>query len=144
MVSHILEEHDPHPQLFDRMLRVVAEMAGDRREQIFLWFQMELLREAGLSPQLAGCNDCGMEIDESERIFFSPARGGTVCVNCEGLAHDRIELDGRLVRMLAAFLKLRSLPSLTRAHTDPLNALLAQHIEQQLSKRLRMPRYVLG
>jgi hypothetical protein len=36
------------------------------------------------------------------------------------------------------------LPRLTRHQTDPINRLLADHVEHTLGKRLRLSRYVLG
>src|SRR5438552_1295577 len=36
LVSFLIEEHDPHPQLFDRLEQTVAELATPRREETFL------------------------------------------------------------------------------------------------------------
>ncbi len=143
LVAAVIEEHDPHPALFDRMLRVIAELGGAKREQVFLWFEMTLLREAGLMPQLEACDACRLGIDEGEVVYFSPERGGIICRNCEHQARDRIEVNASLVRMLAGFLKLRSLPGLTREHTDPLNRLIAEHVQHQLGKKMKMVGYVI-
>jgi hypothetical protein len=56
-----------------------------------------------------------------------------------------METDVRLVRLVQGVMKLPAkLPRLTRHQTDPINRLLANHIENTLSRRLRMPAYVLG
>src|SRR5687768_2617076 len=44
LVSRLIEEHDAHPDLFDRMEATLLELAGERREQVFLAFEMDLLR----------------------------------------------------------------------------------------------------
>jgi hypothetical protein len=55
-----------------------------------------------------------------------------------------------LLRMTQLILKLprnaesSKLPRLTRHQTDPINRLLANHIEHTLNRRLRLCPYVLG
>src|SRR5438874_4025342 len=45
LVSLLLEEHDPHPQVFDRLESTLTELGGARAEEHFLAFQLDLLRE---------------------------------------------------------------------------------------------------
>src|SRR6185312_238607 len=45
LVSRLIEEHDPHPDLFDRMEWMLPELATPRREETFLSLQLDLLRE---------------------------------------------------------------------------------------------------
>ena len=59
-------------------------------------------------------------------------------------------IDTRLLRMAQSILRLpradgatQRLPRLTRHQTDPINRLLAEHIEHTLGRRLRLPAYVL-
>jgi DNA repair protein RecO (recombination protein O) len=148
LVGTLVEEHDPHPDLFERLKAVLVDLATPRMEEAFLAFELDLLREAGYLPEMAACVGCGQAI--ADRAFFSPARGGIICRNCEPTTPDRMQVDARLVRMVQGILKLprsngspQRLPHLTRHQTDPINKLLAEHIEQTLSRRLRMPGYVL-
>lgn len=149
LVGAVLEEHDPHPDLFDRLEAVLIELPTPRIEESFLTFQLDLLREAGYLPELSACVECGAPI--GDRSSFSPSRSGIVCRNCESAAPDRISVDSRLVRMVHGILMLprnngspRRLPHLTRHQTDPINNLLATHVQQTLSRRLRMTAYVMG
>jgi DNA repair protein RecO (recombination protein O) len=151
LVSRLFEEHDPHPDLFDRLESLPTDLASARREEAFLAFELDLLRESGYLPELFHCALCGHQMEGREPSYFSPDRGGVVCRNCEAAAPDRTEIDGRLLRLLQGILRLpRSngtiarLPQLTRHQTDPINRLLADHVEHTLAKRLRMPRYVMG
>ena len=150
LVSFLIEEHDPHPQLFDRLEQTIAELATARREEAFLAFELDLLRETGYLAELASCVACGSTLGEREPAFFSPQRGGVVCRNCEGTTIDRFAIDQRLLRMVQSILRLpradgdvQRLPELTRLQTDPINRLLAGHIQHTLGKRLRLPAYVL-
>lgn len=149
LIGMLIENHDPHPELFDRFEHALSELGSTRTEESFLSFELDLLREAGYLPEMSACVMCGVQT--ADRAYFSPSMGGVVCRNCEGSVPDRMEIDPRLVRLVHSVLRLprangspQRLPQLTRHQTDPINRLLAGHIEHNLSKRLRMPSYVLA
>lgn len=150
LVNVLIEEHDPHPELFDRMQQTLKDLGTRQIEESFLVFQLDLLRETGYLPELTACLQCGSMIDDRDRVYFSPNRGGAVCRNCEGTTPDRMEIDARLLRIVRSVLSLprvngqtQRLPSLTRHQTDPINRMLAEHIEHTLGRRLRMVPYVV-
>jgi len=150
MSGLLIEEHDPHPQLFDRLEQTIGELATPRREEVFLAFQLDLFREAGYLPDLSACANCRAPFSDRIPWSFSPSRGGIVCRDCEHLAHDRIAIDPRLLSMVSMILRmprqngaLLRLPRLTRHQTDPINRVFAEHVQHTLSRRLRLPRYVL-
>jgi DNA repair protein RecO (recombination protein O) len=150
MCGLLIEEHDPHPQLFDRLEQTLKELATPRQEEVFLAFELDLFREAGYLPNLSGCANCRQPFNDRTPWSFSPSRGGIVCRECEGLAHDRIPIDARLLSMVSMILRLPRqngallrLPRLTRHQTDPINRVFAEHMQHTLSRRLRLPRYVL-
>jgi len=151
LVSRLIEEHDPHPQLFDRFERTIPELATPKREESFLAFQLDLLRESGYLAELFACVCCGSMMDERAPAYFSAARGGVVCRNCEQTTPDRSQVDARLLRLLQTVLRLprangspQRLPQLTRHQTDPINRMFADQIQHTLGRGLRLPRYVLG
>lgn len=153
LVGRLIEEHDAHPDLFDRLDATLSEFGTPRLEEAFLAFQLDLLRETGYLAELTVCVACGNSVHSvnGAAAYFSPGRGGIVCRNCEGVIHDRNELDPRLLRLVQGVLRLpRSqrgetlrLPQLTRHQTDPLNRLFASHVEHTLGRRLQMAKYVL-
>jgi DNA repair protein RecO (recombination protein O) len=149
LISTLIEEHDPHPELFERLESTVVDLGTAKLEESFLAFELDLLRQTGHLAELGGCVECGSALGDS--VYFSPSRGGIVCRNCEGATPDRISFDPRLLRLAQQILKLprangtpQRLPRLTRHQTDPLNRLLALHIQHTLGRRLRMPRHVIG
>ncbi len=157
LVSRLFEEHDPHPQLFDRLETTIPELATRRREEAFLSFQVDLLRESGYLPELFACVSCGTSMESGSGnggyggAYFSASLGGLVCRSCEGTTPDRMEIDSRLVRMIQGILRLprangspQRLPQLTRHQTDPINRLFVDQIQHTLGRALRLPRYVLG
>lgn len=152
LVDRLLEQHDPHPELFDRLEATIPELASPRREQAFLAFELELLRELGILAELGRCVACGRPpIDGTGDGYFSSQMGGVVCRNCESAVPDRLLIDGRLLRLLQGMLRLPRqsgstlrLPHLTRHQTDPINRLLVDHVQHTLGRPLRMGRWVVG
>jgi DNA repair protein RecO (recombination protein O) len=150
LCSLLIEEHDPHPQLFDRLEQTLRELHTPRQEEVFLAFQLDLFRETGYLPDLSGCSNCRAPFSDREPAWsFSPFRGGIVCRNCEGVVPDRIPLDARLVSMVGHLLRLprqngalQRLPRLTRRQTDPLNRVFAEHMQHTLGRKLRLARFV--
>src|SRR3954468_11295687 len=153
LVNLLIEEHDPHVELFDRLEQTLTDLGTPRIEECFVAFELDLLRESGYVPELAACVECGSgNFSDREPLFFSPARGGIVCRNCEGVSPDRLEVDPRLLRIVRGILTLprepngavQRLPRLTRHQAAPINRFLARHIEHTLGRPLRMPRWMLG
>jgi DNA repair protein RecO (recombination protein O) len=152
LVSLLFEEHDPHAALFDRFAQTLSKLSGPQVEEVFLAFQIDLLRESGYLAELLACTSCGYVLGDrlTDAAYFSPGAGGVVCRNCEGAAHDRISIDPRLLRLAQSLLRLPKtngspvrLPRLTRHQTDPLNRIFAAQIQHTLGKRLRLQDYVL-
>ena len=150
LVGRLIEEHDPHPEIFDRLEQTLPELATARHEQVFLAFQIDLLRESGYLAELFCCVSCGSVLDGRDVVYFSPGRGGIVCRNCEGAVPDRGNVDPRLLRLLQGILRLprsngspQRLPQLTRHQTDPINRMFADQIQHTLGRRLRLPKYVI-
>ncbi|MGA3066979.1 MAG: DNA repair protein RecO, partial [Tepidisphaeraceae bacterium] len=146
LLGMLIEERDPHERAFDALENLLPPLSTPRREEAFLAFELDLLRESGFFPELAVCVSCSQEPEARGSIGFSPSRGGVVCSRCESSFPDRINLDHRLLRLLRqmpAHADPDRLPRLTRHQTDPLNRLLAAHVEHALGRRLRMPPYIL-
>jgi DNA repair protein RecO (recombination protein O) len=151
LISRLIEEHDPHVDLFNRFEWTLPELATPRQEEVFLAFEMDLLRETGYLAELFCCVSCGSTPDERSPVFFSADRGGIVCRCCEGSIPDRSSIDPRLLRLLQGILRLprangspQRLPQLTRHQSDPINRLFAAQIQHTLGRPLRLPKYVLS
>jgi DNA repair protein RecO (recombination protein O) len=147
----LIEEHDPHRHLFDRLEALLADLPTPRVEEAFLAFELDLLRETGYLAELGACAACGNRVGDREACYFSAAQGGLICRNCQNSVPDRMPFDLRLLRMIQGIMRLpksngstQRLPRLTRHQTDPLNYLFAEQIAHTLSRRLHLPRYVLA
>jgi DNA repair protein RecO (recombination protein O) len=145
LVSMTLEEHDPHPEVFDSLQRTLTQLAGPPIEEAFLAFELELLRQTGFVPEFAQCANCHNPIGDREDVWFAASRSGIVCRNCHNSFLQRMTLDVRLLRLVRAMQVAdpTRLPRLTRHQTDPLNYLLAEHIEHTLGKQPKLAAYIL-
>ncbi|HEX8911027.1 MAG TPA: DNA repair protein RecO, partial [Humisphaera sp.] len=101
LVDRLLEQHDPHPELFDRLEQTLPELASPRREEAFLAFELDLLRETGHMAEVTECVACHRPAPtDVPRAFFSADLGGTVCRDCEMSVPDRRSIDSRLIRLV--------------------------------------------
>ncbi len=151
LVGLLIEEHDPHPHLFDRLERTLSDLHTPRLEESFLAFELDLFRESGYLPDLSACTNCRAPFSDRGIWSFAPSRGGIVCKNCEGVTPDRIPIDARLLSLTNNILRLPRqngnllrLPMLSRAQTDPLNRIFGEHMQHTLGRRLRVGRFVVG
>lgn len=152
LITTLIEEHDPHPEVFDRLEATITDLVTPRAEESFLAFELDLLHQTGNLADLSACAQCGGAIGDRETAaYFSPARGGIICRNCQGATPDRMGFDARLLRIAQQILRLprtngspQRLPRLTRHQTDPLNRLFAEHVQHTLGRGMRMPRYVIA
>ncbi|MGA2500012.1 MAG: DNA repair protein RecO [Tepidisphaeraceae bacterium] len=150
LASLLFEQRDPHPAVFDHLEQLATNLATPRIEQAFLAFELNLLGEAGYLPELSRCVSCGSAMPARPGpMSFSADHGGVLCGNCESAFPARATIDGRLLGVIQIVLNLQNagaplnrLPVLTRHQTDPINRLLAGHMQHILGRPLRMRGYV--
>jgi DNA repair protein RecO len=122
--SRMLDQHDPHPGVFDAMVHSLNELEqGVEQEFILARFLWMLLVDVGYKPRFDGAPDA---VEKSETVLFSPSEGGVVggvsgsgCwrVRCSTIrtlqmiesgstihGTDR-ESSGRASRLLAAYMR---------------------------------------
>ena len=150
LTATLIEEHDPHPELFDRFKSTLAELGTQRLEESFLAFQLDLLNQTGHLAELDRCVACGKGLGNAPVAYFSPSQSGAICPNCGPATPDRLSIDPRLLRLVQSIRKLPKangstlrLPRLTRHQTDPLNRLILAQVQAMTGRPLRLRGYVL-
>lgn len=95
LVSALTQEYDPHPALFDALLKLLRELAGGGTERnrapgwqkdvagAIVRFQIALLKAIGYAPTFGHCLDCGRPRRRGGPAYFSSSAGGLVCRDCE-------------------------------------------------------------
>jgi DNA repair protein RecO (recombination protein O) len=102
LVSRLTEEYDPHPELFDALLKLLGQLAGQTSGSeptpaeaavALVGFQGALLKAIGYTPVLRQCVGCGQPRVRGTRAYFSSSAGGLLCRDCEMHHADKRRLS---------------------------------------------------
>jgi DNA repair protein RecO (recombination protein O) len=119
-VAHCVQEADPAPAVFDLLLFCLHQLEdGADIYRVLCIFDIRLLRELGMSPELEHCMVCAEAIDQEAVI--SPADGGAVHPGCSKPSNLPVLRAGE-VRVLNFFARKR-IGSLGNLKTDPESSL---------------------
>lgn len=94
------QEHDAHPGLFDALLTLLRELAGETpagAAASIVRFQADLLRSIGLAPSLRQCVGCGAPRVRGSPAYFSSSAGGLLCAACAPRHVEKHEIAASLV-----------------------------------------------
>lgn len=102
LCDRLVDDHDPHPQLFDLAIGALLGFASDRPWPAeVLRFEMMALRCLGHLPALDACAECGRPVALDSRTPFSYASGGLLCSVCRPGKTGVILLGAGTVKTLA-------------------------------------------
>jgi len=155
MVSRMLAEGDPYPQVFDLLHNSLSRLdeADSPAAALLAFFQWRVLRHVGLLGQLTECISCGQKIipshaSASREVYFSSGTGGLLCANCEVGIGEKLRLDSQTLAGLATLQSVKEGRPSGRRATMPdaqgyaVNRMLAYHVAQLLHRPLRLAGYV--
>lgn len=135
------DEREPNPDLFDTLLSVLYVLeSGTDPEIAARYYELQMLSILGYEPHFDSCLRCGKPIGR-ERVAFSPALGGIVCMDCGPLPPDAIEVPGAATTYARALLnaephKLKDMKVPPGARRD-LERMLKWHIRYRLENDLK-------
>jgi DNA repair protein RecO (recombination protein O) len=102
LISLSLEEGEPYLQIYELICSFLdyLEKGGDELNSRLL-FELRLVYLLGYMPHLLHCSEC-LKIFDHEKVRFDANRGGSLCLDCAGLAGVPIDLGtvGSLARTL--------------------------------------------
>lgn len=151
LVQHALQEHDPHPVLFDRLLGALRMLGTPEQDrQAVLNFQWATLVEAGYRPELDQDAATGAPLEEARTYGFAAHLGGFVADATESTMARPI--TGPIWRVRAETLGvLRGLGNGeegagvgTGEAVDRASRLLAVHLREVLGRELPSMRHLFG
>jgi DNA repair protein RecO (recombination protein O) len=80
LTEKFLEDHDPHPPLFDKLTKFLETVQETKDPtQILAWlilYQLRLLEETGVAPVFDACVNCGAELKALPLRRGSTPKGG--------------------------------------------------------------------
>ncbi len=107
LADRSLEERHAAEPLY-ALLRRAYELldAGMAPGRVARWYEMHLLDELGMRPEVDRCVECDRVLAANERFRWVPALGGVVCERCPGPSHQRAGLGLEAVKLLKAYQRL--------------------------------------
>jgi len=107
LADRSLEERHAAEPLY-ALLRRAYELldAGMAPGRVTRWYEMHLLDELGMRPEVDRCVECDRVLESAERFRWVPPLGGVVCERCPGPTHDRAGLSLEALKLLKAYQRL--------------------------------------
>ena len=142
LADRSLEERHAAEPLYALLRRAYelldAEMAPGR---VARWFEMHLLDELGVRPEVDRCVECDRVLESDERFRWVPPVGGIVCERCPGPPHDRAGLSLEALKLLKAYQRL-DIEALAGLRISPaieseVEAALREFVRQALEREAR-------
>ena len=150
LTEKFLEDHDPHPDLFDKFQKFLETLQEtDTESKILAWlilYQLRLLEEIGLGPMLDACVNCSGSIDQdrvgtaSPTIYFSSGHNGLLCSDCEMAFAEKRAIEPSLIDILNNPAKL---PKTESEKLKQIEVLLIYHFTELLHKPPKMAKYFI-
>ena len=167
LTEKFLEEHDSHPELFDKLVKFLDTIQQAKEQNLTLaWlilYQLRLLEETGLAPVFNACINCGANVakassfrklspcqgpvprrgegvERDRQCYFSSRENGVLCAACEQTFPEKRAIDSGLVEILKTPAKL---PKTELKKLKKIEALLIYHFTELLGKPPRMAKYFI-
>jgi DNA repair protein RecO (recombination protein O) len=146
LIDVMVAGRESGPETYELLLQslIVLEEQEEPSSLFLPMFELLLLTHVGYAPHLAGCQQCGLNLDEREMpLLFSPSRGGLLCQNCRGQAGVILRLSAESLHMLrdlrdgelAASLKTTASPRVYRETRALVSSILSRHLPKPLKSR---------
>ena len=107
LADRSLEERHAAEPLYTLLRRAYELLdAGMAPGRVARWFEMHMLDELGVRPEVDRCVECDRVLESDERFRWVPPLGGVVCERCPGPPHDRTGLGLEALKVLKAYQRL--------------------------------------
>lgn len=146
LVINMVDEHDPHPQLFDDFMQFLKDVqtANNSTEtmSLLIFFQLSLLREIGLQPVLNECVNCKNKYSEKWfDVYFSSSANGILCRDCDMSFPDKVKLSKATAYCLA---NLKDIPQANDQTLNRVERIIVNLLASHMQKMPKMAKYILG
>ena len=145
LTTSFLEDHDPHPALFDKFIKFLETLqeAGDPAAMLawLILYQLRLLEETGQTPLLDGCTNCSADYSPDwKQAWFTSHANGLLCDGCEAAFAEKRKIEATTVNALR---NPQRLPKTPHAQLIEIERLLIYHFTELLHKPPKMAKYFL-
>jgi DNA repair protein RecO (recombination protein O) len=107
LADRSLEERHAAEPLY-ALLRRAYELldAGMAPGRVARWYEVHLLDELGMRPEVDRCVECDRVLESAVRFRWVPPLGGVVCERCPGPPHERAAVSLEGLKLLKAYQRL--------------------------------------
>ncbi len=107
LADRSLEERHAAEPLYSLLRRAYELLdTGMAPGRVARWYEMHLLDELGVRPEVDRCVECDRLLESAERFRWVPPLGGVVCERCPGPGYDRAGLSLEGLKLLKAYQRL--------------------------------------
>ena len=142
LVNLLTTDFDPHPGLFDALLAFLNEVNRDKKQALaaLAIFQMNLLREIGLSPVFEFCVNCKNHFNaQSQEAYFSNNAKGLICRDCQGAFPDGVPIAKKAVNCLTGD---NSIASADQRTVEQIEDIFISYFTDILGRAPKMAKYI--
>lgn len=137
VIDQVLPDREPGDSMFRLALSIVGQLQAENIWMPLTYFDLWLVRLAGLLPDLHRCTACGMALNGSQ-AYFHPMEDGLLCNRDKRLASAGISAEARALatQMFRAPVEAFAGAPWPRHRGADLRRFLAQRIERHIEKKL--------
>jgi DNA repair protein RecO (recombination protein O) len=107
LADRSLEERHAAEPLYALLRRAYEILdVGMAPGRVARWYEMHLLDELGVRPEVDRCAECDRMLESGERFRWVPPLGGVICERCPGPPHERAALSLEALKLLKAYQRL--------------------------------------
>lgn len=150
LLNGLTEEFDSAPEVFDLAAATLNALSIPESfpSTVIIHFEITLLKQIGLLPNLFECTVCGNAVESDGRVAHWVSQGGLLCANCRreeyvgagtSISAASIEI---LRRMVKESTERTSRLMLSPQHADECHKLAVSAITQALGRRPATLRYI--
>lgn len=143
LTEAFLEDHDPHPVLFDKFTTFLETLQAAKDQTAMLaWlilYQLRLLEEIGVAPALDACVNCATAFSPNwKSAYFSSHSNGLLCADCEPAFAEKRSV---LPHALNVLQNPNKLPQTPQNQLNQIEQLLIYHLTELRHKPPKMAKY---
>ncbi|MBZ5525428.1 MAG: DNA repair protein RecO [Acidobacteriia bacterium] len=137
VIDQLLPDREPSDSIFRLALSVISHLRGDAIWMPLTYFDLWMVRLAGLLPDLTTCVECGAKLN-GDKAYFHPRADGLLCPRDKKLASGEVTEESRELAagMLRAPVETFAGNPWPRAVAADLRKFLKQRIELHVEKKL--------
>ena len=150
LLDRVTEDSDPHPDLFDIVVRGLYHLTEALQPDFVLHAtEIRVLDAAGYAPRLDLCIACGGGFGRGRNpIAFAAARGGILCAECaEGAGGGLVPCDAATLRAFDRLAMAEDTRDLLGGELPPkimgmVHRLIREHLRQRLDRELKSSEFL--